>query len=120
MASLPGRYDLPPREHHVDGETKEPCSERGVAAELTEPLPGSHEHILRGVVGLLRAEHPDGGAMNARDVPPIDAFEGTHVSSRGGGHIRRVVPHRLAFGATRAFERSRVRDRPPRSTHVSM
>jgi len=57
--------------------------------------------------------------MDARNVPSIHALEGTYVSSRGGGNIRRVISCRLSFGAARAFERSRVRDRHPRSTHVS-
>jgi hypothetical protein len=35
--------------------------------------------------------------MNARDVPSIYSLEGTHVSSRGGGHIRRIISRRLGF-----------------------
>ena len=101
------RERSPPLDHHVDREAMEPGRERRLAAELTQFLPGPHEDVLRDLVGLLRAEHPAGQAVDPADVGPVEPLEGRPVASGRQGHVAVEPASNRNFAAQRHHRRHR-------------
>ena len=101
------------RQRRVDGQPVDPGRQRRVAAERREPAEHPHEHLLRDLLGVGRADDAVRHAEHAALVLVVEHLHRARLAApaRGDqlGVVGRGSPRRRGSGARRGWRVSRMR-----------